>query len=150
MRTLNLIFHRFISLLFLCFLIIYSSTIFAKNVNCWVDFYEDAMNKGKTVRVIGPARLKNLLNIKGNNWDKRIESIKIGPKATLTVFENKNFKLTLKEMANYPVLMKSLGVTKQDILEDSEIIFHPNTKVHSFGDYHFYHKIRSLKVDCVR
>ncbi|MEO1880321.1 MAG: hypothetical protein ABGX37_01285, partial [Methylococcales bacterium] len=69
--------------------------------------------------------------------------------AILTVFENKNFKLTLTEMVNHPVLMKSLGITRQDIMEDSEIIFHANAKVFSFGDYHFYHKIRSLKVECV-
>ena len=150
MKMFNLLFHGFIRLLFVTLLMSYSSTAFAKSTNCWVDFYDDAMYKGNTFRVTGPARLKNLSNINGANWDKRIESIIIGPNATLTVFENKNFKLTLTEMANYPVLMKSLGITKQDILDESEIIFHPNTKIHSFGDYHFYHKIRSLRVDCVK
>ena len=116
----------------------------------WADFFEDAQFKGKHFQLKGPAQKKNLLKVNNENWDKRIESILIGPKATVTVFENKNFKLTLKEMANHPVLMKSLGISKQDILDDSEIILHPNSKVHSFGEYNFYHKIRSVKIECVK
>ncbi|KAF3981730.1 MAG: hypothetical protein HFP81_06965 [Methylococcales symbiont of Hymedesmia sp. n. MRB-2018] len=150
MKKVHLLLHSFINLFFLTLLLLYSSAVSAKNVYCWVDFYADAPFKGKQFRVTGPDKLKNLLNINGENWDKRIESIKVGPKATLTVFENKNFKLTLTEMANHPILMKSLGITTRDILEESEIIFRANTKIHSFGDYHFYHKIRSLKVDCVK
>ncbi len=127
-----------------------STNIYAKNKDCWVDLYDDTEYEGKHIRVDGPAQFKNLHKLKAENWDKKIESIIVGPKATLTVFEHKNFKLTLAEMANHPVLMKSLGITKQDILEASELIFGANTKVHGFGEFHFYHKIRSLKVDCVK
>ncbi len=52
-------------------------------------------------------------------------------------------------MANHPVLMKSLGITRQDILEESELIFHSDSKVHGFGEFDFYHKIRSLKLECI-
>jgi len=126
------------------------SVAFAKSNDCWADFFENAQFKGAHFRMKGPAKLKTLHKVQGENWDKRIESILIGPKATVTVFENKNFKLTLTEMANHPVLMKSLGITTQDILEESEIILRPNSKVHSFGEYNFYHKIRSLRIDCVK
>lgn len=122
--------------------------VLAKNKDCWVDIYDDTQYQGKKIHIEGPAKLKNLLKVSEGNWDKRIESVIVGPSATLTVFENKNFKLTMAEMANHPVLMKSLGITKQDILEESELIFGPNSKVHGFGEFHFYHKIRSLKVDC--
>ncbi|MFW5442756.1 MAG: beta/gamma crystallin domain-containing protein [Methylococcaceae bacterium] len=148
MKQLKLIFRGFKTLLILTLLLGYGSTINAKSKDCWADFFEDGQFKGKHFRLNGPTQKKNLLKINKENWDKRIESILIGPKATVTVFENKNFKLTLKEMANHPVLMKSLGITKQDILEDSEIILHPNSKVHSFGEYNFYHKIRSFKIEC--
>jgi len=140
--------QRLISLLILMMLFGYSSTVSAKIEGCWAEFYEDAQFKGESFRLQGPSFKRNLVKEQGKNWDKRIESILIGPKATVTVFENKNFKLTLKEMAKHPVLMKSLGITKQDILEDSEIILHPDSKIHSFGEYNFYHKIRSLKVEC--
>jgi len=136
--------------LILMLFLLSGSTAFARTNDCWADFFEDARFNGKHFRLEGPIKLKNLLKVEGESWDKRIESILVGPKTNLTVFENKNFKLTLKEMANHPILMKSLGITKQDILEDSEIIFRPNSKIHSFGEYNFYHKIRSLKMDCVK
>ncbi len=124
------------------------STVFAQKSDCWAEFYERAQFQGKSFRLQGPAYKRNLVKVQGGNWDKRIESMIIGPKATVTVYENKDMKLTLKEMAKYPVLMKSLGITKQDVLEDSEIILHSNSKIHSFGEFNFYHKIRSLKVEC--
>ena len=138
----------YLSLLLLMMAFSYATTAYAEKSACWAKFYEHAQFKGESFRLKGPAYKRNLDNIQGENWDKRIESILVGPKATLTVYENKNMKLTLKEMAKHPVLMKSLGITEQDILEDSEIILHPNSKVHSFGDYNFYHKIRSLKLEC--
>lgn len=127
-----------------------SSGSYAKNKDCWIDIFDDTQYNGKQHRIKGPAKLKNLFKINGEDWDKKIESVIVGPKATLTVFENKNFKLTLAAMAEHPVLMKSLGITKQDILEESELIFGPNIKVHGFGEFHFYHKIRSLKIECTR
>lgn len=148
MKHIKLLFHYSIIFLSLMMLLTYSGSVSAKVNACWVDFYADASYQGKHFRATGPTQLNNLLNIKGNNWDKQIESIIIGPNATLTVFENENLKLTLTEMANHPVLMKSLGITRQDILEDSEIIFHANARIPGFGDYHFYHKIRSLKIEC--
>ncbi len=150
MKLILLFFHRFKKHLILIVLISFSSSIYAKNNDCWIDFYGNPSYKGEHFRLGGPAQLKNLVKVKGQNWDKKIESLIVGPSATLTVFENKNFKLTLTEMSNHPVLMESLGITKQDILEDSEIIFRANAKVDNFGDYNFYHKIRSLRVECVK
>lgn len=127
-----------------------NTSVYAKNDGCWAYLYDDTQFKGKSIRLKGPIQLANLLHVQGANWDKKIESLVVGPKATLIVFENKNYKLTLAEMANHPVLMKSLGITTKDILEDSELIFHPNSKIHGFGEFDFYHKIRSLKLSCVK
>jgi hypothetical protein len=140
--------HGFELLVALLFVLTQPTNVLAKNKNCWVDIFDDTQYQGSQTRIPGPEKLKNLKDVNGENWDKRIESAIVGPKAVLTVFENKRFKLTLAEMANHPVLMKSLGITKQDILEESELIFRPNSKVHGFGEFHFYHKIRSLKVEC--
>ncbi len=148
MKRINVINHGFKLLLMFLFILAQSTHVLAKNKDCWVDLFDDTQYEGKQTRIKGPAKLKNLKKVNGESWDKRIESTIVGPKATLTVFENKNFKLTMAEMANHPVLMKSLGITKQDILEESELIFGPNKKVHGFGAFHFYHKIRSLRVDC--
>ena len=150
MKQFKLILHGFKTLLILTLLFGYGTIVYAKSDGCWADFFEHSEFKGKHFKLKGPAQKKDLLKINGENWDKKVESILVGPKATVTVFENKNFKLTLKEMANYPVLMKSLGVTKQDILEDSEMILHPNSRIHSFGEFNFYHKVRSIQIECAK
>ena len=127
-----------------------STSVYARNNDCWVDLYDDTQFEGEQIRLKGPIQLPSLTKVQWKNWDKKIESIVVGPKATLTVFENKNYKLTLAEIANHPVLMKSMGITMQDVLEDSELIFHANSKVHGFGEFDFYHKIRSLTVECLK
>ncbi|WP_419635988.1 hypothetical protein, partial [Thiolapillus sp.] len=89
-------------------------------------------------------------NVKGENWSERIDSIVVGPKAKVTVYENINYKLTLTEMSKFPVLMRSLGITEEDIKEDSELIFGPNSMIHHLGEYNFHKKTKSLKVDCFK
>lgn len=84
----------------------------------------------------------------GFRWELCIDSLKVGPRAKVTLFENTNFKLTLKEMEKYPDLLKSLGLTEKDAMEDKELIFIPNTKVHDLSDFNFRNKVRSLKIDC--
>jgi len=138
---------KLILVLFILFGI--ATPVFAKSTECWVKIFDEPHYQGESVLLSGSTKLKDLSSVKGKNWDKKIESLIVGPKTQLILFENKNFKLTLKEMANHPVLMKSLGITKQDILEDSELIFNSNTKIHSFGEFNFFHKIRSLKIKCV-
>ena len=150
MKQIKLALYGFKAMIVIVVLFGQSPSVYARNDGCWVDLYDDTQFKGKHIRLKGPIKLTNLLKVQGANWDKKIESLVVGPKATLTVFENKNFKLTLSEMANHPVLMKSLGITTQDILDESELIFHADSKVHGFGEFEFYHKIRSLKLDCVK
>ena len=138
-------------LMLLIFLILLgqSSVAFAKNTDCWADFYEYAQFIGEHFRIQGPKDLPNLRNVNGENWESRIDSIIVGPKTRVIIFENIDFKLTLTEMANYPVLMKSLGITEKDIKEDSELIFQAKSKPHHLGEYNFHKKTKSIKVQCV-
>lgn len=128
----------------------HSSIASAKVEGCWADFFEYAQYIGEHFRLEGPIQLRNLRNVKGDNWDLRIDSIMVGPRAKVTVYENIDFKLTLTEMAKYPQLMKSLGITEQDIREESEIIFPPKEEVHHLGEYNFHKKVRSIKIECVQ
>lgn len=127
-----------------------STTAIAKDKGCWAEFYEYAQMIGDKFKVEGPAALANLKNVDGENWESRIDSIVVGPKAKVMVYENINFKLTLTEMAKYPVLMRSLGITEDDIKQDSELIFNAGEMVHHLGQYNFHKKTKSLKVDCVK
>ena len=122
----------------------------AGDENCWAEFFENSGYAGPHFRLAGPVELDNLKNVNGENWASRIDSIKVGPKAKLVLFENINFKLTLKELAKYPDLLHALGLTEQDVKEDSELIFGANANIHDLSDFNFHNKIRSLKIDCIK
>ena len=126
------------------------STAYAGNENCWAEFFVDSSYAGPHFRLAGPVELDNLQNVNGENWASRIDSIRVGPNAKLVIFENINFKLTLKEMAKYPELLRALGFTEQDVKEDSELIFNANANIHDLSDFNFHNKIRSLKIDCLK
>lgn len=148
MKSAKLTTQGFKLILVILFLFGSSQSVIAKSKDCWVEFFDGSSYKGQSFRLEGPVQKKDLLDIDGENWDSRIHSLIVGPKATVTVYENKNFKMTLTEMAKHPVLMKSLGISKQDILEESELIFTTGSKIHDLGDFNFHHKIRSLIIEC--
>lgn len=125
-----------------------TSIAYAKDKDCWAEFFDDSQYKGDSFRLDGPIKLDNLHSVQGKNWEKRISSLKVSPKAKVTVYENINFKLTLKEMGNYPELLRSLGLTEQDAKEDSELIFDEKSVIHDLSDFNFRNKVRSLKIDC--
>lgn len=125
-----------------------TSTAYAKDKDCWGEFFEDSQYGGDSLRLQGPIQLDNLRSVQGKNWEKRISSLKVGSKAKVTVFEHNNFKLTLKEMGNYPELLRSLGLTEEDAKEDSELIFDEKSVIHDLSDFNFRNKIKSLKIAC--
>lgn len=120
----------------------------AENKDCWANFYEESQYTGKNLHIAGPTRLENLNNVNGENWDKRIHSLKVGPQAKVIVYQNPNFQLSSTAMAKSPEQMQALGINEQDIKEDSELIFMENSNIHDLGDFAFHKKIRSLKVEC--
>lgn len=120
----------------------------AKKKDCWVDFYEFAQYVGDSIRVEGPVDLPDLSNIKGDNWSSRIDSLVVGPNTKVILYKNLDFKLTLTEMAKYPDLMRSLGITEEDIRLDSELIFSEKSKIKHLGAYNFHKLTKSIKVSC--
>ncbi|MGR9074081.1 MAG: beta/gamma crystallin domain-containing protein [Gammaproteobacteria bacterium] len=127
-----------------------NAAVMAKENLCWAEFYEYAQYIGEKLRLEGPIKLPSLRNVNGENWESRIDSLVVGPKAKVVIYENPNFKLTLTEMAEYPQLMKSLGITEEDIRQESEMVFNGNAKSHHLGEFNFHKKTKSLKIDCVR
>jgi hypothetical protein len=150
MNLIKLVFCTFKTILIVTLLLGGVSAAHAENENCWAEFFENSGYTGPHFRLAGPIELDNLQNVNGENWASRIDSIKVGPKAKLVIFENINFKLTLKEMAKYPELLRALGFTEQDVKEDSELIFGANANIHDLSDFNFHNKIRSLKIDCLK
>ncbi|MDD5276966.1 MAG: beta/gamma crystallin domain-containing protein [Methylovulum sp.] len=148
MNLTRLTFHGFKTAVAAVVLLGTTSLAYAEEKGCWAEFFDESQYAGKHFRLEGPAKLVNLHNVQGENWDLRIDSLKVGSKAKVTVFENFNFKLTLKEMAKYPELLRSLGLTEKDAMEDSELIFEANAMIHDLSDFNFHDKVRSLKVEC--
>lgn len=148
MNRIQRVFRDFSKMILVIVLLGEGLNAFAKDPECWADFYEESQYSGKHFLVEGPAQLDNLNNVNGENWDSRIDSLKTGPKTKLTVYKNLNCKLTSADMSEHPDLMKSMGVTEKDIKEDSELIFNADAKIHDLSDFQFHHKIRSLKVEC--
>lgn len=149
MNQIQLVFRLFKTVFVVMLLSLTASTAYAEEKECWVNFFEHAQYAGKRLYIEDPAQLENLNKVNGEDWNLRIHSIKVGPKAKVTVFQNPRFELTLTEMAKKPDFMRAWGITEQDIKEDSELIFNANDMIHDLGDFSFHKKIRSLKVECL-
>jgi Beta/Gamma crystallin len=131
-------------------LLLWQTSAFAGRNECWVDFYESPNYSGTHIRIEGPVKLRNLRAVDGQNWESRFDSLVVGPKARLQIFENTNFKRTLSEMAKYPDLMKSLGITDEEVKEESDVELRPGEMVHHLGELNFHKKTKSLKIECVK
>lgn len=149
MNQIQLVFRCFKTVFVVMLLSLAASNAYAEEKECWVNFFEHAQYEGKRLYIEGPSQLENLNKVNGEDWNQRIHSIKVGPKAKVTVYQNPRFELTLTEMAKKPDLMRAWGITEQDIKEDSELIFNANDMIHDLGDFSFHKKIRSLKVECI-
>ncbi len=60
---------------------------------CWARIYDQENYLGDTLTLAGPTALPDMdtNGFFGLNWDDRVDSVELGPKATLTVFDNENF-----------------------------------------------------------
>jgi hypothetical protein len=94
---------------------------------CWVRLFDGPDFKGKDeLTIAGPIDMQTLKTPSGINWKRKADSLTVGPKASVQVFENEFFRdktLTLKPGQQVPSLRKELG---------------------------FLHSIDSLKVNCTR
>ncbi len=61
---------------------------------CYAEIFEDSdFDKDDPhVRIQGPAQITNLTDYSGRNWNNEIESIIVGPNATMRVYSDKDFK----------------------------------------------------------
>jgi hypothetical protein len=64
------------------------------NNPCWVHIWEDENFEDDNDVIFGPGRWNNMRNLPGANksdWGDEIDSLKVGPAATVTVWEDENF-----------------------------------------------------------
>jgi hypothetical protein len=90
---------------------------------CWVDVYTGNGFGGQSVRINGPVDLANLRNYHGAKWSNVINSLVVGPRASVWLFKNEDF--------NAPMI--SLG---------------HDQRLRSLAEIHWENDIDSLKVRC--
>ena len=66
----------------------------AASSGCWVRLWEDPNFGGATDTIFGPgefATMKNLPGAMKTDWNDKIDSIEVGPNASLMVWQDENF-----------------------------------------------------------
>jgi len=58
---------------------------------CWVELYTKEGFSGYRLTLVGPLDMAKMRGPFGADWQNEVESIKTGPKATVTIFDNENF-----------------------------------------------------------
>lgn len=59
---------------------------------CWVRLHDATDFKGNQLSLVGPVDMPNMRTAFGTDWSGQFDSIEVGPKATLTVYDNENFQ----------------------------------------------------------
>ncbi len=64
----------------------------ATDKSCWVRLYDQKNYQGESFLVMGPINMAQMIGPFGIDWESKVLSIETGPKANLTIFDNRNFK----------------------------------------------------------
>lgn len=93
---------------------------------CWAEFFTEKNFKGDVTTLLGPTELRGFDKSAGRQLKRDMDSLIVGPKATLTVFEHQMFK-------------------------DHSVQFQPDSKVGGLTQkLGFGGRIQSLKLDCAK
>lgn len=81
---------------------------------CWAQLYEERNFKGDASTVLGPIEIQALDKGTARRLHRAIDSLVVGPKATLTVYEHKAFKdksMDFSPNTREPAVAHKLGIT---------------------------------------
>ncbi|HEX6321185.1 MAG TPA: beta/gamma crystallin domain-containing protein [Burkholderiales bacterium] len=59
---------------------------------CWARLYDGSNFKGNELALVGPVDMPNMRTAFGTDWSGEFDSIQVGPKARLTVYDNENYR----------------------------------------------------------
>ena len=93
--------------------------------NCWAEMFEDTGFDvdDPHVKVQGPFQSATLEDVAGLKWNNEIESVIVGPNATIYAYKDRDFSGT-------------------------EVVFVANQRVSDLGDLDMSDEIESLKIKC--
>lgn len=58
---------------------------------CWARLYDSTNFRGNTLALVGPVDMPNMRTAFRTDWSGQFDSIAVGPKARLTVYDNENY-----------------------------------------------------------
>lgn len=82
------------------------------NEGCWVKMYDKKDYQGDNLLLVGPVNMPVMVGPFGFNWENKVRSLELGPKANLTIFDNRNFRDEDKFIgadAKIPNMSKKMG-----------------------------------------
>ena len=59
---------------------------------CWARLYDGQNFQGNQLTVVGPTDMPNMRTAFGTDWSGEFDSVQVGPKATLTLYDNENYR----------------------------------------------------------
>lgn len=80
---------------------------------CWAKLYDNYNYGGDSFTLVGPLDLPKMIGPFGVDWDDKVSSIKTGPKATVTIYDNENFRdraAKIKPAQEVPQLTEKMGL----------------------------------------
>lgn len=82
-----------------CGSIFKDDSVMVNREQCWAEVYEDArfIQDRPWTRIQGPTELKNIDKLAGYDWNDKISSIRVGPDATIQVYEHAGFRGEVRE-----------------------------------------------------
>jgi hypothetical protein len=91
-----------------------TTTTFADG--CWVKLHDATDFKGNQLSLVGPVDMPNMRTAFGTDWSGQFDSVEVGPKATVTVYDNENYaqkSATFKPGTKAPDLDEKMGTFEQ-------------------------------------
>jgi hypothetical protein len=83
---------------------------------CWVKLHDATDFKGNQLSLVGPVDMPNMRTAFGTDWSGQFDSVQVGPKATVTVYDNENYAqkaATFKPGAKVADLDEKMGTFEQ-------------------------------------
>ena len=92
---------------------------------CWARLYDSDNFQGDQLSLVGPVDMPTMRTAFGKDWGGEFDSAIVGPNATVTVYDNENYR-------------------------DKAATFKPNQRIADLGDEKlgWFQDIRSLKIAC--
>lgn len=68
-----------------------TTVVFAESSGCWARIFDEVNYGGRALTLMGAQALPNLEFGEGNDWEGDIDSVQVGPKARLALFDDEDF-----------------------------------------------------------